>query len=99
MAEAGNPNVLLSLLERIYPKQRTLDVELTELCRADDAEFALKEIIKAVSGGQIVLSEGKTLTTLVEALARATKCCQFPPTAYRVTTRPGRSQCRHSMAI
>jgi hypothetical protein len=71
MAEAGNPNVLLSLLERIYPKQRTLDVELTELCRADDAEFALKEIIKAVSSGQIALSEGKTLTTLVEALARA----------------------------
>jgi hypothetical protein len=71
VAEGGNAAALMFLLDRIFPKQRPLDVSLPEMTCAGDAVDALGTIPKAIGGGQIAVSEGKVVATVLEAYVRA----------------------------
>src|SRR6185369_2967064 len=53
MAKAGDAQMLKFLLDRILPKERSVDVDLPPIDRASDAADALRAIIQAVSAGRI----------------------------------------------
>ena len=69
MAKAGDAQMLKFLLDRILPKERSVDVDLPPIDGASDAADALRAIIHAVSAGRITPGEGSTLASLVAAYA------------------------------
>ena len=69
MAKAGDAQMLKFLLDRILPKERSVDVDLPPIDGASDAADALRAIIQAVSAGRIAPGEGSTLASLVAAYA------------------------------
>jgi hypothetical protein len=68
---AGNVGMLKPLLDRLVPRERLIKVELPQINCADDAVEAHRQILRAVSEGQITPSEGAALATLVNSLAKA----------------------------
>jgi hypothetical protein len=70
LAKAGDPQMLKFLLDRILPKERSVQVDLPEVDRCFDAVDTVGAVIAAVGTGQIAPSEGAALASLVEAYAR-----------------------------
>jgi hypothetical protein len=70
MAKAGNVPMLKLLVDRMLPKQRTIEVELSELQLGSDSADAVAALFHAVATGQISPSEGAAAATLLEAHAR-----------------------------
>jgi hypothetical protein len=70
LAKAGDVQMLKFLLDRILPKERSIQVDLPPMAGAADAIEALGAIIDAISTGQIAPHEGVSLATLVAAYAR-----------------------------
>ena len=62
--------MLKFLLDRLLPKERSIQVDLPPMSVASDAVKALGAIIGAISAGQIAPHEGVSLATLVGAYAR-----------------------------
>jgi hypothetical protein len=71
VAKAGNVQMLMFLLGRILPRERSVRVDLAEMERADDAIDALGATVNAAGTGEITPAEGATLATLVGSYARA----------------------------
>ena len=70
LAKAGDVQMLKFLLDRILPKERSIQVELPHMRLAHDAVEALGAIIAAIANGEIAPSEGSALASLVAAYAR-----------------------------
>jgi len=70
VAKAGDTQMLKFLLDRILPKERSVQVELPTMDRSSDAVDVLATIIDAVGSGQIAPSEAAAMTSLVAARAR-----------------------------
>jgi hypothetical protein len=70
LAKAGDVQMLKFLLDRILPKERSIQVDLPPMAGAADAVEALRAIIDSISTGQIAPHEGVSLATLVAAYAR-----------------------------
>jgi hypothetical protein len=71
LAKGGDVQMLKFLLDRILPKERSVQVELPRLLVASDAVEALGAIVAAIGSGQISPQEGASLATLVATYARA----------------------------
>jgi len=71
LAEAGNVPMLKSLLARLLPRDRLIEIDLPPLESADDAVEALGHILRAVSEGRISPSEGAALAALINSQTRA----------------------------
>jgi hypothetical protein len=71
MAKAGDGPMLKFLLDRILPKERSINVELPKLFVASDTVGALGAIVDAVANGQIAPYEAASLATLITGYARA----------------------------
>jgi hypothetical protein len=70
LAKAGDVPMLKFLLDRILPKERTVQVELPDFVGSADALEALAALVKAASTGQISPSEAAALAGSVTAYAR-----------------------------
>ena len=70
MAKAGDGPMLKFFLDRIFPRDRVVHLDLPPMERAFDAVGMLGAIIDAVGSGQIAPSEAAALASLVEARAR-----------------------------
>lgn len=70
LAKGGDVQMLKFLLDRLLPKERSIQVDLPPMSVASDAVKALGAIIGAISAGQIAPHEGVSLATLVGAYAR-----------------------------
>jgi hypothetical protein len=70
MAKAGDGPMLKFLLDRILPKERSVQIELPKLLLASDAVDALGAIVEAIGTGQIAPHEGASLATLVGSYAK-----------------------------
>jgi hypothetical protein len=73
LAKAGDTQMLKFLLDRILPKQRSVNLKLPTMTRADDAIDALGAITNAAADGDIALSEASVFATLIDAYTRAIK--------------------------
>jgi hypothetical protein len=73
LALAGDVPLLKFLLDRLLPKQRSVQLEIPDMIRADNAVDALAAITKAVANGDIAPSEAAPLATLIDTYARAIK--------------------------
>ena len=62
--------MLKFLLDRILPKERSVQVDLPPMDDASDAIDALGKIIEAVATGQIAPSEAAALASLLETSTR-----------------------------
>ena len=67
VAMAGDIVMLKFLLGRVLPRERLITFDLPHMDFADDAVEALELIMRAVSEGQISVSEGAGLATLVKS--------------------------------
>jgi hypothetical protein len=70
MAKAGDAQMLKFLLDRILPKDRSVEIDLPPMSRALDAVNVLETITEAVGAGRIAPSEAVALQGLVMARAR-----------------------------
>jgi hypothetical protein len=70
LAKAGNVQMLIFLLGRILPKERSVRIDVPPMKHASDAIDALGGIIDAVGTGQIAPDEGSAVASLVVARAR-----------------------------
>ena len=68
--------MLKFLLDRIFPKERSVRVDLPVMDRSSDAVI-MAAIIDAVGAGQIAPSEAAALTNLVAAYARILDVTEF----------------------
>ena len=71
MAKAGDGPMLKFLLDRILPKERSIQVELPKMLQGCDTVDALGAIVDAVANGQIAPYEAASLATLITGYARA----------------------------
>jgi hypothetical protein len=71
LAKAGDTQMLKFLLDRIFPRERSVCIDLPAMEHADDAVDALGKIINAVGSGHIAPNEGAHMATLVMTYARA----------------------------
>jgi hypothetical protein len=70
LAKGGDVQMLKFLLDRILPKERSIQVAVPQMVAASDAVEAQRAIIEAVSSGQIAPHEGASLASLVGAYSR-----------------------------
>jgi hypothetical protein len=70
---AGDTQMSKFLLDRILPKQRSVNLKLPTMTRADDAIDAFGAITNAAADGDIALSEAAVFATLIDAYTRAIK--------------------------
>jgi hypothetical protein len=70
LAKGGDVQMLNFLLDRILPKERSIQVDVPHMVAASDAVEALRAIIASVSTGQIAPHESLSLASLVGAYAR-----------------------------
>jgi hypothetical protein len=68
-----NVQVLLFFLERIHPKERAVNINLPEVSCDYDALDAFRELLKAITSGQIPVGEAKVIATILGGYARALK--------------------------
>src|SRR5215475_6828592 len=61
LAKGGDVQMLKFLLDRILPKERSIQVDVPHMVAASDAVEALRAIIESVSTGQIAPHEGVSL--------------------------------------
>ena len=73
LALTGDGPMLKFLLDRILPKQRSVQLALPDMIRADNAVDALGAIANAVADGDIAPSEAAPFATLIDTYARAIK--------------------------
>jgi hypothetical protein len=71
LAKAGDGQMLRFLLDRILPKQRSIELELPEVKFASDAVDALGALFNAVGTGEIGPREGAEVARLLGAYAGA----------------------------
>jgi hypothetical protein len=71
MAMDGNVAMLKFLLDRILPRERSIELELPRLRDASQSVDALAEIVDAVSSGRISPREAADVAQLVSVSARA----------------------------
>ena len=72
LAKAGDMTALRLCLERIVPprRERPINLALPPLTNAADGPEAMKAIVAAVTGGEIMPSEAQVLAGLVETYRR-----------------------------
>jgi hypothetical protein len=70
LAKAGDGPMLKFLLDRVLPRERSVQFDLPSINSASDAVDALRAIIAAVGNGQIAPNEAASLASLVAASAR-----------------------------
>ena len=70
IAKAGDVQMLKFLLDRILPKERSVNVALPPLEHASDAIDAMGAIIEPVRTGQITANEAAALANLIAAYSR-----------------------------
>ena len=70
IAKAGDVQMLKFLLDRILPKERSVNVALPPLEHASDAIDAMGAIIEPVRTGQITANEAAALANLIAACSR-----------------------------
>jgi hypothetical protein len=70
LAKAGDGPMLKFLLDRLLPRERSVQFDLPSINSASDAVDALRAIIAAVGNGQIAPNEAASLASLVAASAR-----------------------------
>jgi hypothetical protein len=71
LAKAGNMQALKLVFERIFPKERTVDLALPEITSAFDAVIALNSVMLEVAEGGISPKEAAEIATLVLATSQA----------------------------
>jgi hypothetical protein len=71
VAKAGDVVMLKFFLDRMLPRERTIQIDLPKMEFADDAVEALGAILRAVSQGSITPAEGADLANLVNSYAHA----------------------------
>ena len=71
MAMGGNVAMMKFLLDRILPKERSVELELPKLLNASDSVDAMAEIVDAVSSGRISPREAADIAQLVSVFSRA----------------------------
>ena len=71
LAKAGDTTMLRFFLNRIFPRERLVAVDIPKMEYADDAVEALGNIAAAVGEGKITPSEGANIAALVNSYARA----------------------------
>jgi hypothetical protein len=71
LAKSGDGPMLKFLLDRILPKERSIQIELPAIDSASDAVLALRSIFEAVASGRITPSEAAALASLLADYARA----------------------------
>jgi plasmid replication initiation protein len=70
LAKAGDIQMLKFLLDRILPRDRTLQLDFPVMEHASDAPDVLAAITEAVRSGRIAPSEASALATVVGTYAR-----------------------------
>jgi hypothetical protein len=70
LAKAGDGPLLKFLLDRLLPRERSVQFDLPSINSAADAVDALQAIIAGVGNGQIAPNEAASLASLVAASAR-----------------------------
>jgi hypothetical protein len=70
LAKAGDTQMLKCLLDRILPRERSVQVDLPKVDSCFDAVKTMEAVLAAAGTGQIAPSEGAALAGLVEAYAR-----------------------------
>jgi len=71
VALGGDPGMLKFFLDRIMPRERSINIDLSKMNFADDAVEALGRITHAVSEGLITPREAADLATLVDSYTKA----------------------------
>jgi hypothetical protein len=71
VALAGNIPMLKFLLERILPRERTVEFDLFPLEKAHDSIDAVSDIVQALAEGQITPREAADLGQVVSTYVRA----------------------------
>ena len=86
LALGGDMNALRLCLDRILPPRREQPVEfdLKELTSLHEAKSVIADIIAAVAGGNITLSQAAELAKLVDMYIRA---CEAADRAFQADTR------------
>jgi hypothetical protein len=73
VALSGDPGMLKFFLDRIMPRERLINIDLSKMDFADDAVEALERITHAVSERLITPREAADLATLVDSSTKAIK--------------------------
>jgi hypothetical protein len=68
-----NVQVLLFFLERMHPKERAIKINLPEVSYDYEALEAFRELLKAITSGQILVGDAKVIATILGSYARALK--------------------------
>lgn len=71
LAKDGDGPMLKFLLDRILPRERSIQIELPAINTAAHAVIALQSVIVAVGSGQITPAEGASVTSMLADFARA----------------------------
>jgi hypothetical protein len=71
MAMGGNVVMMKFLLDRILPKERSIQLELPRLDFVHDSVEAMAELVNAVSSGRISPREAADVAQVVSAYTRA----------------------------
>jgi hypothetical protein len=70
LAKAGDGPMLKFLLDRILPKERSVQFDLPAISSASEAAGAMRAIINAVTTGRITSNEGAAVASLIASHAR-----------------------------
>lgn len=70
VANAGKPQVLIFLLDRVLPKERPIKIDLSEISSPEDAVSALSAIMQAVAAGELTPSEAASVASLIVGVHR-----------------------------
>jgi hypothetical protein len=68
-----NVQLLLFFLERMHPKERAIKINLPEVSCDYEALEAFRELLKAITSGQILVGDAKVIATILGSYARALK--------------------------
>ena len=70
LAKAGDVQMLKFLLDRMLPRERSVQFDLPPISSASDAADALRAVIDAVSSARITPNEAAAVASLVEFYTR-----------------------------
>jgi hypothetical protein len=78
-AKAGDPTAMRLVMERLVPpiKEDRIQVTIPTINSADDCVTAQAAIVQAVAAGELLPSEGQTMSGLIEAQRKAYETHEF----------------------
>jgi hypothetical protein len=77
LAKGGNVPMLKVLVERILPKERSIEIDLPTINSSAEAAGALGSIIDAVATGRITPSEPAAVASFVTSYAQTLNAVEF----------------------